>query len=527
MSTAFNVWQPQGNVVANPGGNKLGNPSVIPGLTGIVLSGTVFGMWAGYGGAGTVYYFESYDGLTNWTPYAGNPLTLGSTYIVPTVYYEAGTFYMYVSPGGTDIVVLTSTDRTTWTSQGSQISVGSAGAWDSSGVFQLNIVTQLSGTWYAYYSGTNGSVYGQGLATSTDLIHWTKSPLNPIFPGPIGNMSFLTVGSTYYAYAPFPNPNATLKTNQNNPMGRWSAPTPSGPWVQLQYNSQPVPVYYVATPAELNGSGGLPATNANDPRIVSANGNMYLYYTLTATGGAEQAVYAALASGYTPAQLVATYEGVFNVPFATMPSLNFNTLASDNFQRANQNPLAGNWTTQVAGNNLQLSSDAVTSATAGTIGLAYYNAISFPNDQWATAAALTSSASSVFGPQVRMGNSGVRTAYSVPWIGTFGSPGPAYVQQEVSGTYTQLDIFNLTLNSGDSLTACAIGSNIYTYWDGFLVRATSASALSSGIAGLIGNAITSTANLAITSWSGGGFQNAPNPPSSGGSGSLAMMGCGQ
>lgn len=512
MSTAFNIWKPQGHIIANPGGTVLGNPSVIPGINGVVLSGTVFGAFAGYDENGAVYYFESADGLTSWTPYGSNPITLSGAAYFPTVYEFSGTYYLYACLTGfpgTGIGVYTSSSPIgPWTAQGGiQIPLGSAGAWDSTGVFQLNVLTQLNGTWYAYYSGYNGTQFGQGLVTSTDLIHWTKSVSNPIFPGPIGNMCFLTVGNVYYAYAAFPNPNATMKALGNDYLGRWSATAPSGPWTSLEYNNVQVPTYYISSPAELNNGTSLPASNANDQRLVVANGNIYMYYTYTLTGGNEQGVYAALASGITPAQLISSYEGVFNIPFPIVPQLNLVTLGADTFNRANVNPLGGNWSPVVSGKTSQIVSDIVNTSALGE-GDSYWNATSWAADQWSESTINNITSGSFAGTTVRSSTAGANTGYRIVAQG-LGASTSVSIQLLVTGTTTNLATLSFTLSSGDTLLFVVIGTNVLLYWNTFLIANYSNAVISSGAAGFELSSGTSTANAGISAWSGGSFQAAP------------------
>lgn len=515
MPTAFNVWTPQGNVVANPGGNKIGNPSVIFDTNPIVLIGNtnVFKMWAGFDTAGTVYYFESLDGIS-WTPYASNPLSPGgtATSFFPTVYKEGSTYYLYSCPTNLfqAIAVFTSSDGITWTPQGTQLTVGGVGTWDSNGLSQPNIVDIISGTWYAYYSGENASgVFGQGLITSTDGIHWTKSPSNPIFPGQIGNSSFLKVGSTYYMYATFPNSNATLATNQNNPMGRWSASLPSGPWTQLQSGGVNVPTYYVATPSELDNGTSLPAANANDPRIVSALGNMYLYYTYTTTGGTEQSVNAAIATGFTPAQLVATYEGVVNVPFSGLTTLNLSTLASDNFTRANANPIGGNWTPRVAGDTAQILSNVVNASAVATPADSYWNALTWNADQWSRITVHNETTGSFLGSSVRVSTSGAATAYRIILQTGTGAGSGLAVQSQVAGVSTNIVVLVFPINVGDTILAVVIGTNLLVYWNDALIYNASTSSIASGASGFELQGTTLVTNSGISAWSGGSFQKAP------------------
>src|SRR5256885_4960195 len=67
-------------------------------------------------------------------------------------------------------------------------------------------------------------------------------------------------------------------------------------------------------------------------------------------------------------------------PQATVPQ----QLATDAFNRADENPIAGNWSS-VAGANLQLLDKAARAAapSPGTDGVAFHNALTWPADQWA------------------------------------------------------------------------------------------------------------------------------------------------
>jgi hypothetical protein len=517
--TAFNVWQPQGNVVANPGGNKIGNPSVIYDTNPVVLLGhtNVFKMWAGLDTNGKIYYFESLDGLTSWTAYSGNPITPGaSAAYFPTVYKEGSTYYLYGSATsfpGNGITVFTSTDGVTFTSQGVQIALGGVGAWDHTGAFQLNVLTQLAGTWYAYYSGYNGVTYAQGLVTSTDLIHWTKSASNPIFPGFIGNICFLTVGDTYYAYAEFVPANLppALLTSQNIPLGRWSASSPSGPWTPLESNGNQVPTYYIASAAEFvaGGSSGLPTCQPNDPRMVVANGNIYLYYTFTTQGGIEQSINAALASGVTPAQLVATYEGVVNVPFTGLTALNLATLGSDPGTGADANPIGGNWSPQLAGDVAQRLSNIIRVGSISTQADSYWNAVSWAADQWSRITVNNEANGSFLGAAARTNTSGVATSYRLVLFGGTGAGAGLAIQSWVSAVATNLLVLAFTISPNDTLMAVLIGTSYLVYWNDYLIANVSTSSIASGAAGFELAAASSVTNAGISAWSGGSLQAAP------------------
>jgi hypothetical protein len=65
---------------------------------------------------------------------------------------------------------------------------GGPGSWDEKGAFNPAVMVR-DGTWYMIYRGnavnappTGSPASELGLATSTDGVHWTKSPANPIIP---------------------------------------------------------------------------------------------------------------------------------------------------------------------------------------------------------------------------------------------------------------------------------------------------------------------------------------------------------
>ena len=73
----------------------------------------------------------------------------------------------------------TSTDLKSWEYLGTALEPGAFGAWDDRAIWTGSIVKADSGVWHMFYTGTNkstenGFVQRIGVATSTDLLHWTK-----------------------------------------------------------------------------------------------------------------------------------------------------------------------------------------------------------------------------------------------------------------------------------------------------------------------------------------------------------------
>ena len=83
--------------------------------------------------------------------------------------------------GREQIGLAISTDGIHWDkSAGNPIlGVGPTGAWDSH-IAKLPTVLEHDRTYYLFYSGKNARTKQIGLATSTDLIHWTKHEANPV-----------------------------------------------------------------------------------------------------------------------------------------------------------------------------------------------------------------------------------------------------------------------------------------------------------------------------------------------------------
>lgn len=540
MPTAFNAWTPSGTVVTSAT-KGYGNPTVLYDINPVILTGNtnVFKMWYGDYAAGVLYYAESVDGLTSWTQYSGNPISVpvgavnpSGLCAFPVVWKVGSTYYLYLSPGNGNfatIVLYTSSDGVTWTYQGASLN-RSGNAWDTTGVVQLHLCDIIGGTWYAYFTGFGGGVYAGGLATSTNSgLTWTNANLVAAITGLNGancaGWSFIKVGSTYYGYGQGSSNNAAMQAAGGNSIYRWSSPSVTGPWTQLAVNGIQVATYYAATAADF--SQFTIANQTADPSFlyVPSLGNCYLYYDV-GTSGAEGTINQAVATGYTAAQLVATYEGVVGAPSSGNPQLNLTTLATDNFTRANANPIGGNWSPLTSSIVAQLLNNQATVAAAATSGDSYWNALTWPNDQWAQSTiAVVAAANADAGICLRMINTGVATEYRIQWGTTLGTSGPWIIKKLISGVATQLLTANLKVSLGDTLMGVINGTNIYLYWNGFLIGVTTDNAISSGSAGfeIFG---TLVADVAISAWSGGSFKAAP-PISSTGSGSMMMMGCGQ
>jgi predicted GH43/DUF377 family glycosyl hydrolase len=128
----------------------------------------------------------STDGY-RFTKYEANPVIIGGA---PEVVVKNDTFYLYFwkqVPGkkGFQIHYATSRDgfRFTEPQQAPVLPVGKNGAWDAF-TTETPRIFQEGGLYYMLYCGSavnKDYPFDAGLATSTDLVHWTKYPHNPIF----------------------------------------------------------------------------------------------------------------------------------------------------------------------------------------------------------------------------------------------------------------------------------------------------------------------------------------------------------
>lgn len=499
------VWQKQGTVVPSVASDAPGQPIVIFEGGAKILSGNVFKMW--FSTTNGMAYAESSDGIT-WTRFGSNPVVAGAGFL-STLKKSGSTYYLYVGDQSV-IKAYTSTDGTTFALQNaSAVVLGGIGVWDHTQIAQLNVLTiDGSGTWWGYYSGKNGNVpWGLGLVTSTDGINWTKSGSNPISgAGAAGIFSGQSIAGTFYAWSQavlsgIPGSTTVLPSD----LVRFKASAPGGPWTSLG-----TPTFYRTTAAEgVNTALGQVA----DPSLISVNGTLYLYYSTLSNGNAPstQVISLATAPSTSFAQLVNNYEGVLNIPITTNAglALQLKMLASDNFQRANANPIGGNWTPLgVAGfGNAQLLSNSFTAAAAGVNPDSFWNALAFPNDQWAqvTIATCTSSdAGILLRGNTAAGGSGYRFIVNTinnTWI----------VQSIVAGAVTNISTGNpITFTPGDVFTAAAIGTQLSFYQNGNLLGTFTDSNVSSGSPGAIPFCPSVVTSVAITAWSGGSVVNPPN-----------------
>lgn len=155
---------------------------------------------------GTMYMFAegegdraqlltSQDGLA-WTRIGqleirkvnGEPISEGP-FGTPTAWYENGTWNLFYERGDKGIWLARSKDLKVFTNvQDEPLIVPGPDEFDHD-LIAMNQIVKHAGRYYAVIHGskktddpTRPTLWATGLATSTDLIHWTKYPENPLRP---------------------------------------------------------------------------------------------------------------------------------------------------------------------------------------------------------------------------------------------------------------------------------------------------------------------------------------------------------
>lgn len=130
----------------------------------------------------------------------------------PSVIKAGDTFYMYYTSanpwqgdgsggkGEPRLDYATSPDGLKWTRRGVAIAKGRPGEWDGVRPQAPAKPILKDGVYYMYYAGAGDRVT-TGFATSTDLVHWVKSPKNPVLDdGKVNDPFVWFEDGTYYLF---------------------------------------------------------------------------------------------------------------------------------------------------------------------------------------------------------------------------------------------------------------------------------------------------------------------------------------
>ena len=182
------------------------------------------------------------------------------------------------------------------------------------------------------------------------------------------------------------------------------------------------------------------------------------------------------------------------------------TLASDNFQRANENPLSygGRWAAYLPGTfgNLEVASDVCQPSALSLDCSAYWAETTFPADQWASitlGALITNTTHIIF----LRASAATETFYE-----GFVENGSGYqIRKFVAGTSTTLATAGVAPNSGDVVLFEAQGTNLTLSVNGITVATATDSSIASGLVAIDLYASSSTAlsDSTITLFQAGNF----------------------
>jgi hypothetical protein len=188
-------------------------------LTPLVANGTAFGnsvydpvagIWRLYymhaandASGATVYQVtgsnaRAYSGPTSALPAGAGGAWDSTTTGVPYVWYEAGQarpwrmLYRGCLNTACQIGLATSLDGVSWERKDTAgnvlsapvVTVGAAGRWDATAI-DFGSVIKVGSVYYLYYNSI-GAPRRIGLATSTDLVTWTKDANNPLWQATVG-----------------------------------------------------------------------------------------------------------------------------------------------------------------------------------------------------------------------------------------------------------------------------------------------------------------------------------------------------
>jgi hypothetical protein len=446
--------------------------------------GKVFKAW--FQGANDLYYAESND-ARSWTRTA-NPLmaNVGE----PRIWLEAGVYYLYAEPNAQDntnaaISLWTSVDGNNFSLvTSSAISQGSSGDWDADGVYYLGpFYKDGDGVYHATYSTNFEGSAAIGIATSTDLIHWTNGsePIATQMGGADGH----AIGGKFYVWGAGPVAGRTpILMIQSDDLTTWTTPV-------------------VVLPPTIVAEGRDGGEGMGPANLIEANGKSYLFYTGSNTGnGGTYQIFVATADQ----PLSSVVEGEQGM------ATTFTILGQDDFQRPNEAPLSdgGNWGSVSTAVDAALVDDQAV-ATDRNFGSRMYWVPAFPADQYSqiTLGAGFNS-NSFIGPDVRNPNGSANTCYEL-----YVQPTAWVVRKIIAGDATNLATGSGTFAAGDVLLLTVEGNQITAFQNGVQLASVSDSDITTGAASFLIFDSSTPNNSAISDWQGG----AVNATSSAASGS--------
>ena len=141
------------------------------------------------------HLMTSDDGI-NWTEQGDLKITntkgdtLPGPYGTPTVFVEDGKWYLFYEIMDSAIWLATSNDKINWKNISDDAVLKPGPELYDLGAVAVDQIVKHNGKYYLYYHAsadpgwlTNSGAWNSNAAMSTDLIHWTKYPGNPLVDG--------------------------------------------------------------------------------------------------------------------------------------------------------------------------------------------------------------------------------------------------------------------------------------------------------------------------------------------------------
>lgn len=178
-------------------------------------------------------------------------------------------------------------------------------------------------------------------------------------------------------------------------------------------------------------------------------------------------------------------------------------LATDNFNRAN-GAVGASWTTVSSQGGLVVASNQLEASSYGTDSAAFYNGVTWPNDQYSQIQAITST--QTFGNigVLCRASSSANTFYNCIWNGALGASNALEIWKNTTGTWVKIGTFTMTVNTTDTIQMQCVGTINTAYVNSVSkLIATSDSAITSGNAGVFMNSPNAITNAIADNWEGG------------------------
>jgi predicted GH43/DUF377 family glycosyl hydrolase len=138
--------------------------------------------------------------------------TIPGPYGTPTIWTEDGKWYLFYERLDEAIWLATSTDHKTWKNVSDEAVIKPGPEKFDLGAVAADQVVKYKDKYYLYYHAnadlgwmSSTSPWSSDVAVSTDLVHWTKYPLNPIVPGDHSSPIVVFDGNKYRLYTMHPD----------------------------------------------------------------------------------------------------------------------------------------------------------------------------------------------------------------------------------------------------------------------------------------------------------------------------------